>query len=86
MRVHSPYRCDYCSNLKGETNHWWLRPQDRDQFVLLRWDAALADLAGYDHICSESCASKALSKWMTHAGTQLALHVAAHPAVGYRPQ
>ena len=24
MKAHS-YRCDYCSNLKGESNHWWLR-------------------------------------------------------------
>ncbi len=72
MRVHSPYRCDYCLNLKGETNHWWLRPQDREQFMLLRWDAALADVPGYEHICSESCAAKALSKWMTQAGSQVA--------------
>jgi hypothetical protein len=64
MKVHSPYRCDYCLNLKGETNHWWLRPPDRQRFALLRWDATLADVEGYEHICSESCAAKALSKWM----------------------
>lgn len=64
MRVHSPYRCDYCLNLKGETNHWWLRLPDGEHFTLQAWDAALADAAGYEHICSESCAAKALSKWM----------------------
>jgi hypothetical protein len=67
MKVQFPYRCDYCLNLKGETNHWWLRPQDAEQFRLLRWDRQLADTAGYEHICSESCASKALSKWLTQA-------------------
>ena len=67
MKVHSPYRCDYCLNLKGETNHWWLRPVDREQFRLLRWDTALADVEGYEHICSESSAAKALSKWMAQA-------------------
>lgn len=65
MKVHSPYRCDYCSNLKGESNHWWLRPPDRHSLTVLRWDAILADSEGYEHICSESCAAKALSKWMT---------------------
>ncbi len=71
MKVHSPYRCDYCLNLKGETNHWWLRQPDRQHFILLGWDATLADAEGYDHICSESCAVKALSKWMT----QMSAHV-----------
>jgi hypothetical protein len=28
MKVPCPYKCDYCLNQKGETNHWWLRPQD----------------------------------------------------------
>ena len=64
MRVHSPYRCDYCLNLKGETNHWWLRQPDRQHFTLLRWDATLADMEGYEHICSESCAANALWKAM----------------------
>jgi hypothetical protein len=52
-------------NPKGETNHWWLHPQEREQFVLLPWDDALADQDGHQHICSESCAAKALSKWMS---------------------
>jgi hypothetical protein len=65
MRVYSPYRCDHCSNLKGETNHWWLRAPELGKFTLQRWDHALADMPGYEHICSESCAAKALSKWMT---------------------
>ena len=76
MRVHSPYRCDYCQNLKGETNHWYLRPVEREHFRLLRWDPTLADAPGYEHICSESCAIKALSKWMT----QPHAHVAAQGA------
>ena len=67
MKVQSPYRCDYCLNLKGETNHWWLRPEDVDQFKLLRWEQTLADQECYEHICSESCASKALSKWLAQA-------------------
>ena len=64
MKIHS-HRCDYCSNLKGESNHWWLRVRDQDEFTLQSWDDARADAPGYEHICSESCAAKALSKWMT---------------------
>ena len=67
MKVQFPYRCDYCMNLKGQTNHWWLRPQDAEQFRLVRWDQELADQEGHEHICSESCASKALSKWLAQA-------------------
>lgn len=59
------YRCDQCSTLKADSNHWWLRAPDRDKFTLKCWDEAQADAAGYEHICSESCAAKALSKWMT---------------------
>jgi hypothetical protein len=71
MKVQCPYRCDYCLNLKGETNHWWLRPQDAEQFRLIRWDHAIADVEGYEHICSESCAAKALSKWLADASGNL---------------
>ena len=64
MKVQS-YRCDYCSKLKGESNRWWLAQPDGEHFTLALWDATLADGDGYEHICSESCATKALSKWMT---------------------
>lgn len=64
MKIPS-YRCDHCSSLKAESNHWWLRAPDRDKFTLKCWDDAQADSPGYEHICSESCATKALSKWMT---------------------
>ena len=86
MRVHSPYRCDYCSNMKGETNHWWLRPPDREHFTLHRWDPALADVPGYEHICSESCASKALSKWMTPPTVHVAVQAAVSSDVRLRTQ
>ncbi|HMD49517.1 MAG TPA: hypothetical protein VKG79_10485 [Bryobacteraceae bacterium] len=86
MRVHSPYRCDYCSNMKGETNHWWLRAQDREHFTLQRWDAALADVPGYEHICSESCAAKALSKWMTPPAVHVTAQAAATSDAGLRTQ
>jgi len=64
MKVRYPYKCDYCLNQKGETNHWWLRPHETERFTLLAWDEARAGHEGYEHICSESCAAKALSKWM----------------------
>ncbi|HEX6897411.1 MAG TPA: hypothetical protein VF146_19160 [Bryobacteraceae bacterium] len=86
MRVHSPYRCDYCMNMKGETNHWWLRRPDREQFTLLRWDQVLADTAGYEHICSESCAAKALSKWMAQIGSQVSARVTIQTEVPLRTQ
>ncbi len=86
MKIECPYRCDYCLNMKGETNHWWLRPVHAEQFSLLRWDNALANAEGYEHICSESCAAKALSKWMTHGATHLASRTATAPEVLIRTQ
>ncbi len=67
MKVAAPYKCDYCGAQKGLTNHWWLRQSIPQRFVLLPWDGDLADREGYEHICSESCASKALSKWMARS-------------------
>lgn len=70
MKVQS-YRCDYCSKLKGESNRWWLGQPDGEHFTLARWDATLGDGNGFEHICSESCATKALSKWMTQSARQI---------------
>ena len=77
MKVQT-YRCDYCSNVKGENNDWWLAQPAGEHFTLALWDAALADQEHCEHICSESCATKALSKWMTqralHNGSFAVLH------------
>lgn len=73
MKLAAPYRCDYCANTKGEANHWWMRAIHEPFFALLRWNEETAgnrDRGGnsgivlYEHICSEQCAVKALSKWM----------------------
>jgi len=64
MKRSSPYTCDYCGADKGATNHWRLRDKTTDHFILMDWDDDLADQDGVEHICSESCASKALSRWM----------------------
>jgi hypothetical protein len=70
MKLSAPYKCDYCPNVKGEANHWWLRNTTVSLFALARWHDHLADQADADgkhvheHICSEACAVKALAKWM----------------------
>jgi hypothetical protein len=68
MKLTAPYQCDYCAALKGEANHWWLcwiglDSNDHEVFSLQTWDEKKAS-ALYEHICSEACAVKALSKWM----------------------
>ena len=65
MKLSTPYKCDYCDRLKGETNHWWLAAHKPDKGLLLTpWDWEGAKLPGVKHICSEQCASKALSRFM----------------------
>jgi hypothetical protein len=65
MKIAS-YRCDRCETLKGESNHWWLRLPELDApgFVLIAWDDQTAEREKVEHICSQACASKALSFWM----------------------
>ena len=69
MKLATPYKCDYCGKLKGESNHWWLKLPQPDhpvpRFELFPWNEALNDAEGVEHICSQECASKALSKWMS---------------------
>lgn len=75
MKVTSPYKCDYCPALKKETNHWWMLDVIPRNFTLGTWDEELADqrtVSGtprFEHVCSESCAVKALNKWMTERKT-----------------
>ena len=72
MKLPSPYICDECPNQKKESNHWWVLlgflkdAPEIAAFVLLPW-ASVTDPDGVmvsAHLCSESCAIKALSKWM----------------------
>ncbi len=79
MKLPSPYICDECGTQKKESNHWWLfanqtmlpnpvtskRPSIlQPVFLLLPWHKIDPDTPGLVHLCSESCATKALSKWM----------------------
>jgi hypothetical protein len=77
MKLSAPYKCDYCTNTKGEANHWWMRRTEALEpggsqpwgFWLVPWgvDAGLENPKGeplYEHICSEQCAVKALAKFM----------------------
>lgn len=60
----SPFKCNYCGNLKEQTNHWWMRPLYGTSFMLETWDDTVAAKPTFENICSESCATKALAKWM----------------------
>lgn len=65
MKNASPYKCNVCGKVKEESNHWWLLYiGTRTVFTLDRWDDLKAERTDVENICSESCASKALSKWM----------------------
>ena len=63
MKLHQPYKCDYCGQLKGDANHWFLSVILNSTFLLRRWNEQFADSGDHEHICSEQCAIKALNKW-----------------------
>lgn len=61
-------RCDYCKEIKKESNHWWqLRcfpsPSHMDDAVFKTYEVSLMVSSGYLeteesmvlHLCSESC-------------------------------
>jgi hypothetical protein len=78
MKLQAPYKCDECGETKKTTNHWWLLlkhtstnvpgfvESDRTaRFTITKWEYCDPDsMAVEAHLCSESCASKQLSKWM----------------------
>jgi len=66
MRLDNPYLCDYCNNRKRDVNAWWLRVPSAT-FVLAPWHDQDAQLDGVEHVCSQSCAVKALAKWMAES-------------------
>jgi len=72
MKLTTPYKCDYCPNIKGESNHWWIRdtPHADSQFRLIPWSEDDAAKGLVEHICSQACAVKALSKWLESFGTR----------------
>jgi hypothetical protein len=80
VKLAAPYGCDWCPQRKGQTNHWWLLRRSSGamfaEFVLIPWDDLLADeklddgSPMFQHICSESCAAKALSRHMAKVGAQ----------------
>jgi hypothetical protein len=65
------YTCDECGKQKQESNHWWIlsqvaRAQLGPCFSLLPMNLIGRVESGIsEHLCSESCAIKALSKWMS---------------------
>lgn len=72
MKLVAPYKCDYCSKLKGESNHWFLHLTESSvgringvlPFVLIPWEATAAEQPEAEHICGQECAAKALAAWM----------------------
>ena len=76
MRI-STFKCDYCDTQKGTTNHWWLRQVKYPGFLLIPWTTDLAYEDSYEHICSQSCASKALSQYLSRANSDAHNSVAA---------
>jgi hypothetical protein len=61
------YKCDGegCESIKKEVNHWWVvTPSDR-AFSVRPMKIEESELAvNAITMCSESCVSKALSRWM----------------------
>jgi hypothetical protein len=51
--------CDMCGREKGEVNHWYLMGS-LTTFVVTAW---ASNFEGYQHICGQECAHKALDKF-----------------------
>jgi hypothetical protein len=62
MKLPNPYKCDECGVLKGESNHWWRARFSKGLFTIRAWGSVTNETKGEFHLCSESCASKAMSR------------------------
>lgn len=81
MKIKDPWKCDVCERPKGEGNHWFNFMANATVTAALgsdvvsfttnalfsKWNDVVADMPGVRHICSQACASKALSQWMESA-------------------
>lgn len=63
------YKCDECPAIRKEANHWFKMTIIANAIIIQRWD--MPELEGIPrnpthdkrlHLCSESCAAKAMSK------------------------
>jgi len=64
------YKCDGegCESIKKEANHWWLVRAENGSARAAYFNARPMSEESVDErdltMCSESCVSKALSRWM----------------------
>lgn len=61
-------RCDNpeCRALRGETNHWWVLGGNKVGFYLRKWHEVPDPYeSGLQHLCSQACAMRTFSKYMT---------------------
>jgi hypothetical protein len=60
------FTCDECGITKGKTNHWFMAKvwPRINSFSIERWNEGVTARrsARVLHLCSESCAAKAMSK------------------------
>ncbi|MHB8304320.1 MAG: hypothetical protein ACYDC6_16145 [Acidobacteriaceae bacterium] len=69
------FACDICGKVKQESNHWWMvtlgnvlcfeEGQPALHFTLVPWSQAESRNRNVHHICGESCATKALERFMS---------------------
>ncbi|MHB1022429.1 MAG: hypothetical protein ACYC46_04060 [Acidobacteriaceae bacterium] len=69
------YTCDICGKPKREANHWWMvmlgevpcfdQGQPARRFTLLPWNTTEAANPNIHHLCGESCAMKAMERFMS---------------------
>ena len=62
------FKCDECPAIKKDVNGWFMYRRAPGEFHIFQWDIAMESMAHIPtgivpgHLCSESCAAKAMSK------------------------
>lgn len=57
------FSCDNCGQVKGENSHWFRVDFNNTGLQLNPWDAAPATATSID-LCSDSCVTRAVQKWL----------------------
>lgn len=72
MKLPTPYQCNGCSAQEVDTSRWWVLIEDQKPelsnlptITIVRFQTQSMRIPpDAMHLCSESCAVKAVSKWM----------------------
>lgn len=64
MAMKQSFVCDICGAERKDANHWFVARETDGMLMFLHWDEAAICRANTAHLCGQSCAHKALDRFL----------------------